>query len=109
MFIFGSALINALNPLIAIQQEAQHYLVYAAAYVLLSFAAFQLDGIFIGATRSRDMRDASLFSLLIFVAAAWLLVPVAGNQGLWIAFIMYVIARALCLGIYFPRLRKSID
>ena len=109
MFIFGSALINALNPLIAIQQEAQHYLVYAAVYVLLSFAAFQLDGIFIGATRSRDMRDASLFSLLIFFAAAWLLVPVAGNQGLWIAFIIYVIARALCLGIYFPRLRKSID
>lgn len=108
IFLFGSAAINALNPLIAIQQEANEYLVYAALYVLFSFAAFQLDGIFIGATRSRAMRNASLFSLLIFLAADWLLVPIAGNQGLWIAFIVYVIARAICLGVYFPQLRKSI-
>jgi MATE family multidrug resistance protein len=57
---------------------------------------------------SRAMRNASLFSLLIFLAAAWLLVPIAGNQGLWIAFIVYVIARAICLGVYFPQLRRSI-
>ncbi len=108
ILLFGSAAINALTPLMSIQQEAQHYLVYAALYVFLSFAAFQLDGIFIGATRSRAMRDASLISLLIFLAAAWLLVPIAGNQGLWIAFIVYVIVRAVCLGVYFLPLRKSI-
>ncbi|HSC66494.1 MAG TPA: MATE family efflux transporter [Cellvibrio sp.] len=109
LFVFGSAAITLLNPLPAIQLEAQTYLPYAAVYVLLSFAAFQLDGIFIGATRSRAMRDASLFSLLVFLAAAWLLVPVAGNQGLWIAFIIYVVTRALCLGIYFPSLRRMLD
>jgi MATE family multidrug resistance protein len=105
---FGSPAIDALNPLQAIQQEAKTYLPYAAIYVLLSFAAFQLDGIFIGATRSRAMRNASLFSLLVFLAAVWLLAPIAGNHGLWIAFIIYVVARAICLGIYFPSLQKSV-
>jgi MATE family multidrug resistance protein len=109
LLFFGEVAINALNPLISIQQEAQAYLPYAAIYVLVSFAAFQLDGVFIGATSSRAMRNASLFSLLIFLAAAWLLVPGAGNQGLWIAFIIYVVARAICLGMYFPRLRRSIE
>lgn len=109
ILLFGSSAINALNPLIAIQQEAQTYLPYAAIYVLLSFVAFQLDGIFIGATRSRAMRNASLFSLLVFLAAVWLLAPLAGNHGLWIAFIIYVVARAVCLGIYFPSLQKSVS
>jgi MATE family multidrug resistance protein len=109
IFLCGAAAINALNPLITIQQEAGEYVIYAAIYVLLSFAAFQLDGIFIGATRSRAMRNASLFSLLTFLAAAWLLVPIAGNHGLWMAFIIYVVARAICLGLYFPSLRRSFN
>lgn len=108
LIIAGTTAISALNPLVAIQQEAQHYLPYAALYVLLSFAAFQLDGIFIGATRSHAMRNASLFSLMIFLTAAWVLTPIAGNHGLWIAFILYVVARAICLGVYFPQLKRSI-
>lgn len=109
ILLFGSAAIDALNPLEAIQQDAKTYLPYAAIYVLLSFAAFQLDGIFIGATRSRAMRNASLFSLLVFLAAVWWLAPIAGNHGLWIAFIIYVVARAICLGFYFPSLQKSVN
>jgi MATE family multidrug resistance protein len=108
LLIFGVAAINVINPLPSIQQEAQHYLPYAAVYVLLSFVAFQLDGVFIGATSSRAMRNASLFSLLIFLAVAQLLTPFAGNRGLWIAFIVYVVARAICLGFHFPQLRQRI-
>jgi len=108
ILLCGTAAINALNPLTAIQQAAHLYLPYAAVYVLVSFAAFQLDGIFIGATHSRAMRNAALFSLMLFFAAAWLLVPIAGNQGLWSAFIIYVVARAIFLAMYFPQLRKQI-
>ncbi len=108
LLLFGPLAINALNPHPAIQLQAQTYLPYAATYVLLSFMAFQLDGIFIGATASRAMRNAALVSLLIFLAAAWLLVEWAGNQGLWLAFILYVIARALALGAYLPALRRQL-
>ncbi|OZY86128.1 MATE family efflux transporter [Cellvibrio mixtus] len=108
LLIGGPQAINALNPHDAIRQQAHAYLPYAAAYVLLSFMAFQLDGIFIGATASRAMRNAAFVSLLIFLGTAWILVAWAGNQGLWLAFILYVIARALTLGIYLPGLRRQL-
>jgi MATE family multidrug resistance protein len=109
LLLAGSQAINVLNPHELIQQQAQTYLPYAAIYVLLSFMAFQLDGIFIGAIQSRAMRNAAFVSLLIFLGAAWLLIPWGGNHGLWLAFILYVIARALTLGIYLPGLRRQLS
>lgn len=108
LFLLGPMAINALNPQALIRQEALAYLPYAALYIFLSFMAFQLDGIFIGATHSRAMRDAALLSLILFLGAGWLLIPWAGNLGLWLAFIFYVIARALSLGLYLPALRRQI-
>lgn len=83
------------------------YLPYAAIYILCSFGAFQRDGIFIGATRTRDMRIAAALSMLVFLAALW-----SGfsqqDRGLWMAFIAYVVARALGLILFYPSLRRSI-
>lgn len=104
----GSVAIAHLTAIAGIQTEAKELLPYAAIYVLVSFAAFQLDGIFIGATRSRDMRNASLYALMIFLASSWALIPRWGNHGLWLAFVIYVIARAVALAIYMPALRRSI-
>src|SRR5690606_3633546 len=81
---FGSYLIDGLTRIASVNQQATLLLPFAAAYILLSFAAFQLDGIFIGATRSREMRNASFYALLVFLALAWLLTPLWGNQGLWL-------------------------
>jgi len=104
----GDHFIHWLTPITTVQETAQDYLPYAAIYILVSFAAFQLDGIFIGATGSRAMRNAAFFSLAIFLIAAEILVPITGNHGLWIAFIIYVIARAISLGLYLPQLRSKI-
>jgi MATE family multidrug resistance protein len=80
----------------------------AALYTGASFMAFQLDGVFIGATRTQDMRNASIASAATFVGAAWLLAADLGNRGLWLAFIAFVIVRALALLLYYPALRRSI-
>lgn len=104
----GDHFIDWLTPIASVRDVAQDYLPYAAIYILVSFAAFQLDGIFIGATGSRAMRNAAFFSLAIFLIAAEILVPIAGNQGLWIAFVIYVIARAVTLGLYLPQLRSNV-
>lgn len=101
--------VAALTSVTDIQVEAKHFLPYAAVYVLVSFVAFQLDGIFIGATYSRAMRNASFYALIIFVASAEVLIPEGNNHGLWIAFVIYVIARAIALGIYLPELRRNIS
>lgn len=104
----GTTAIAGLTAIEGIRQEANIFLPYAAVYVLVSFAAFQLDGIFIGATRSRAMRNASFYALAIFLASSWILIPHWGNHGLWIAFVIYVVARAMALGIYMPELRRNI-
>lgn len=105
----GPLIIRALTDLPAVQAAARAQLPLAALYIALSVAAFQLDGIFIGATRTRDMRNASIDSCVVFILAAKLLTARLGNQGLWLAFLIFVIARALTLGAYYPALRRAIS
>lgn len=106
---FGGPAIAALTNIDAVRVAAGDALGWAGLYVLLSFAAFQLDGIFIGATRTREMRNASFYSLIVFMLAWWWLTPLFGNHGLWCAFVIYVCARALALAAYYPRLVRALD
>ena len=108
LILLGPQTIAVLTDLPEVRETAQQYLPFAAVYVLLSFPAFQLDGIFIGVTRTRDMRNASLISLIIFLAAWWPLVRWADNTGLWLAMIVYVIARAVTLARRYPGLLDSV-
>jgi len=75
---------------------------------LLGVWAFQLDGIFIGATRTDDMRRAMLLSLGVFLVAWWLLAPL-GNHGLWAAFHVHYLARIATLWRYYPGLIASVE
>ena len=104
----GQHLIEGLTDIAQVQHVAVELLNFAAIYILLSVAAFQLDGIFIGATRTAQMRNASIAATGIFLAAWWVLTNRYGIAGLWVSFILYVCARALALLVYFPGLRKSI-
>jgi MATE family multidrug resistance protein len=106
---FGNLAIAALTNIDAVRVAAADTLGWAALYVLLSFAAFQLDGIFIGATHTREMRNASFVSIAVFMLAWWWLAPVYGIHGLWCAFVIYVCARALALAAYYPRLVRALD
>jgi len=108
IWFLGPVIIVGLTDILPVQQQAIGLLVYPAVYVLLCFPAFQLDGIFIGATFTRQMRNASLASLAIFLVVWAGLSPLWGVQGLWIAFIIYVSARAATLFYYFPRLRAMV-
>jgi len=108
LFALGSVAIAGLTDLADVRASAARYLPYAAVYVLLSFAAFQLDGIFIGATDTRAMRNASLSSVAVFLAAWWPLSSWAGNDGLWMALIVYVVARAAALALRYPVLRHAV-
>ena len=109
VWLAGPWVIGLLTDHHAVRSTAEAYLPYTALYVLVSFAAFQLDGVFIGATRTRDMRNAGVLSLLVFLGASWLLIPRADNAGLWIAFVIYVVTRGVTLGVRMPALRAAMD
>ncbi len=91
-----------------VRETAMQYLWYSAIYIFASFAAFQLDGIFIGAVRAAQMRNASVLSSFFFLAISWPLCLYFGNTGLWLAFVFYVISRAAALGYYYPMLRREL-
>jgi len=103
-FFAGPALFDALTTNAEVRAEAMRRLPYAAVYILVSFVAFQLDGAFIGATETKPMRDTAILSFSLFFVASLLLVPLLGVDGLWIAFVLYVVARGVTLGAHLPRL-----
>jgi MATE family multidrug resistance protein len=105
--IAGPALIDLLTVDPLARAAGRAYLPWMALVPFLGVWAFQLDGIFIGATRTADMRNAMLVSLAIFLGAWWLLTPL-GNHGLWAAFYVHYFARAGTLLYYYPALVRSV-
>jgi len=105
-YFFGADFVALLAQDREVQAIARVFNSMAAVYIFLSFAAFQLDGIFLGVTQSRPMRNATVGALLVLIILSWLLTPHWGNHGLWIAFIGFVVSRAIGLGWYYPSLLR---
>lgn len=106
VYVFGSPIISSLTNKPDIIAAAQSFLPYAALYILLSVAAFQLDGLFIGAAYGAAMRNCSIISTVVFCSVWYLGFDKLGNSGLWISFIIYVCVRALTLSVFVSTLRR---
>lgn len=106
LWLGGDMIVGALTNLSDVQQQALAYIPYAAIYILCSFAAFQLDGIFIGTIRAKAMRNASVLSFFGFIVAYYLLTYIYPADGLWLSFVFYVVLRAVSLGWYYPGLLR---
>ncbi len=104
---FGPAVIDALTVDEPTRTLARDFLPWAALAPLLGVWSFQLDGIFIGATHTREMRNAMLLSTVIFAMAWWALASY-GNHGLWASFQVHYAARTLTLLAFVPRLLRSV-
>ena len=108
VLLSGADLISALTDLPAVRLAASNLTYLAAIYILLSVAAFQLDGIFIGASCTRQMCYGAIQSVLFFLLFCWMLVPRFGIPGLWWAMILYVVVRAVVLFRYFPQMLSKL-
>ena len=109
LLVFGDIFVTILTDIELVQDAAHNSLFLAAIYIFFSFAAFQLDGIFIGASFTRQMRNAAFLSIAVYLAAWSLLMDRFGVNGLWWAMIIYVAARADALLLYFSALRQSVE
>lgn len=104
----GPYLIDLMTTSPEVRAEARVYLVWVALLPLLSVASYMYDGIYIGATWTRDMRRAMVQSVALYVVALLVLVPLAGNMGLWLAIVLLNIARGVTLGLRYPRLEAQV-
>lgn len=107
MLAFGPALLNVWIADPEVRASALRFLPYCALTPFLGAAAWQLDGVFIGATRSTSMRNASLVAVVIYVALDVTLSSRWGPDGMWLAFLGYYIARAATLAVAYPGLERA--
>ena len=108
-FYFGSDILIALmTSSEELRESSKIYVYWVIAAPILAAPAFILDGIFIGATRTKDMRNCMVISFGIYCLVVWLLYEPFGNQGLWAALMVMFIVRALTLFFQYFSIERSI-
>jgi len=104
--LFGPALTDVMTVSNDVRRVARDFLPFVIVSPLLAVFAFTFDGVFIGATWARDMRNLMLASLAIFLTA-WLALHSFGNYGLWTALLVHYAARGGLQALAYPRLLKQ--
>jgi MATE family multidrug resistance protein len=105
--VAGPALIDLMATAEPVRAAARDYLPWLVAAPLTGIAAWMFDGIFIGATRTRELRNAMMVAVAVYVPALAVLVPAFGNHGLWAALMVLNVARGVTLALRYPALEAQ--
>jgi MATE family multidrug resistance protein len=108
-WVAGGVIIDLMTTAPEVREAARIYLPWMVAAPIIGCAAWMFDGIFIGAARSRDMRNMMAVSFVIYGVAVWTLIPLFGNHGLWLALLISFAARGITLAIRYPALEAEAD
>lgn len=93
----GSPLIAMITDIESVQQQALHFLPWLVAMPLVSMWCFLLDGIFVGATKGREMRNSMFIATCGFFVLFWLFGALE-NHALWLSMLCFMAARGMALG-----------
>ncbi|RXE49325.1 MATE family efflux transporter [Chromohalobacter israelensis] len=106
-FLFGGhALIALLTDLPDVRASAADYLPWMVVMPAIAVWSYLLDGVFIGATATREMRDTILLALAVYLPVWWLAQPL-GNHGLWLAFTAFTLVRSASLAAVYLHYRRT--
>jgi MATE family multidrug resistance protein len=106
--LFGAAIIGLFTSIDEVAAAAREYLPWMIVSPLLSVWSFQLDGIFIGSGHTREMRNAMILSLALYLLVLQATVALFGNHGLFLALALFMLLRAASLLFYFPGVEAAI-
>jgi MATE family multidrug resistance protein len=101
----GAALIDLMTTSAQVRSGAREFMLYAAVAPVLGVLAYTLDGVYIGATWARDMRNLMMLAFAFYLATWWALQSY-GNAGLWIALLAFLAARGLLQAMRYPALLR---
>jgi MATE family multidrug resistance protein len=104
----GRNIVNLFTVHQAVRDAAAIYLPWLALAPLLAVWCYQLDGIYIGATRTIEMRNGMIVALVGYLGALWLGLPHLGNHALWLALMVFFVLRAATLALWLPRIDRSL-
>ena len=103
--VIGPFLVRLLTDLPEVRETAMQFLPWLIVSPIVSVWSFLYDGVYVGATRAKAMRDIMIFSTLVVFLPAWYLLQGYGNHGLWLAFTLFMASRGIGMHIAY---RKSV-
>ena len=105
----GPLLIGVLTDIEDVRSTTVRYLPWLVVSPLVSVWSFLYDGVFVGATRAKDMRNVMLISTFVVFLPAWYLLQGLGNDGLWLAFMLFLASRGIGMhALYGRRVLPSV-
>ena len=105
--LFGQSIINLMNDVPEVRETAYSYLIFMVLAPPIGVLGWLLDGVFIGASHTRAMRDMSALSAGVFWIVLLLLFPVYHMQGLWVALLVWYAVRGLTLAAKYPAIIRT--
>jgi MATE family multidrug resistance protein len=106
-YFYGKWVISQITSISSVQTEAYRYLPWLIFIPLTSMLGFVFDGVFIGMTRAKEMRNSMIFALCAVYFPTWLFFSEQGNHALWIAMNAFMMARGVSLLWIYMRLDKK--
>ncbi len=106
--LFGGIIIDVMTNAPDVRSAAREYLVWMVLAPLVGWAPWMLDGIFIGATQTRDMRNMTVVSFVIYGLALLVFLPLFDNHGLWAALLVSFAARGVTLAVKYPKIEARL-
>lgn len=106
--LFGAALVDLLTTSPEVRERAREFLPWLVAAPIIGVASFMLDGVFIGATWTREMRVTMFWSVAVYALTLVICLPLFGNHGLWAALMLLFTMRAITLWARYTRLEATV-
>ena len=103
-FLINNFVINLMSDIEEIRNLSSSYAVWLIIMPVISSFCFQFDGIFIGVSQTKELRNAMIFSVFGYLAISIFLTGLMGNTGVWISLCIFMILRALSLYYYMDRI-----
>ena len=105
-YLFINDIIMLMTSIESVISEIQKYTIWIIISPLISFLSFHMDGVFIGANKTKIMRNTVIISFIIFIISLYIFIPVYGNDGLWFSFLLFLFFRGVLLLSQFNKICK---
>ena len=105
--LFAKYIINFLTDLDVIRFMSYSFIFWIILIPPVASFCYQLDGIYIGAAQTTDLRNAMIISVALYIASSFFLIDKFNNHGLWLSLLLLMIFRSLTLAIFFSRILKK--
>ena len=95
--IFKNQIVDLFTSIVAVKIEIDKYIIFSILLPIVASVSFWIDGVFVGMLKTVAMRNAMILSSIVYVVSVFVLFGL-GNYGLWVALIIFYVARAVFLG-----------